>query len=118
MPSADDIGRSRYPFMPFYVDDWLSSDAVESFTVEQQGVYLNLLLRQWRSKDGYLPKDDATLARWSRLGARWAKVGRPVLERCFVERAGGWVNLRCRKVWEEVKDRSAQAKRAAEARWK
>jgi uncharacterized protein YdaU (DUF1376 family) len=103
--------------MPFYVDDWLSSDTVESFTLEQQGAYLLLLLRQWKAKDGYLPKDETTLARWSRLGARWRKVGRPILDQCFVERAGGYVNLRCRRLWEEVKDKSASAKRAAELRW-
>jgi uncharacterized protein YdaU (DUF1376 family) len=109
--------RARFPYMPFFVDDWLSSDAVESFTLEQQGAYLLLLARQWKAKDGYLPKDEATLARWSRLGPRWRTVGRPILDQCFVERAGGYVNPRCRRLWEEVKARSAKARHAAEVRW-
>jgi uncharacterized protein YdaU (DUF1376 family) len=103
--------------MPFFVDDWLSSDNVDSFTLEQQGAYLRLLARQWKARDGYLPKDEATLARWSGLGARWRKVGRPILEQCFVERAGGLVNPRCRRLWEQVKERSSKARDAAEIRW-
>lgn len=103
--------------MPFYVDDWLSSDTVEGFTLEQQGAYLLLLLRQWKAKDGRLPSDEATLARWSRLGARWRTVGRPIIQRCFVERGGGLVNPRCRALWEDIKEKSKKAKLAAEIRW-
>jgi uncharacterized protein YdaU (DUF1376 family) len=113
-PPAD---RARYPYMPFFVDDWLSSDTVEGFSLEQQGAYLLLLARQWKAKDGYLPKDEAQLARWSRLGARWRKVGRPIIQKCFVERAGGLVNVRCRRLWEEVKVKSTKARHAAEFRW-
>jgi len=112
-----DVERSRFPYMPFYVDDWLSSDSVESFTLEQQGAYLLLLARQWKAKDGMLPKDEPTLARWSRLGSRWRTVGRPIIERCFVERSGGLVNVRCRRLWEDIKDRSKKARAAAEIRW-
>lgn len=110
-------GAARYPYMPFYVDDWLSSDAVESFSLEQQAAYLRLLLRQWKAKDGVLPKDEASLARWSGLGAKWPKVGRPVLARCFIERSGGYVNPRCRDLWEHIKERTAKAQRAAAIRW-
>ena len=109
--------RARFPYLPLYVDDWLSSDAIEAFTLEQQGVYLLLLLRQWKARDGLLPKDDATLARYTRLGARWRKVGRPVLERCFNERADGFVNLKLRRLWEETRERSGKAREAAEERW-
>jgi uncharacterized protein YdaU (DUF1376 family) len=103
--------------MPFYVDDWLSSDAVESFSLEQQAVYLRLLLRQWKARDGMLPKDEASLARWSGLGAKWPKVGRPVLARCFTEHANGYINPRCRELWEHIRERTAKAHRAAAIRW-
>lgn len=112
-----ELERSQFPFFPFFVDAWLSSAAIESFTLEQEGAYLRLLLRQWTAPDGYLPKDEATLAQLSRLGARWRKVGRPILRKCFVKRAGGYLNLRLRRHWEEVRDKSAQAKRAAAFRW-
>lgn len=109
--------KARFPYMPFYVDDWLSSDAVDSFNLEQQAAYLLLLLRQWKAKDGMLPKDEPTLARWSRLGPRWPKLGRPIVARCFVERRDGLVNLRCRALWEAAREKSAQARDAAQKRW-
>lgn len=108
---------ARFHYMPLYVDDWLSSDSVDSFSLEQQAAYLLLLLRQWKAKDGMLPKDEATLARWSRLGARWAKVGRPIVARCFTERGGRLVNLRCLELWEAAREKSAQAREAAQTRW-
>jgi len=117
MPTREEVGKTRFPYMPFYVDDWLSSDTVEGFTLEQQGAYMLLLCRQWKAPDGRLPKDELVLARWSRLGTRWRSVGRPIVNACFVERQGGLVNLRLRRLWEEIKDKSKKAKAAAEKRW-
>lgn len=109
--------RTRFPYVPFYVDDWLSSDAIAGFTLEQEAVYLRLLLRQWKAPDGQLPKDEALLAGYSRLGSRWAKVGRPIIKRCFVERSEGLVNLRLREEWLRVRSKSEKARAAAEQRW-
>ena len=114
---TSDPQHGRLPYFPFYVDDWLSSDTVEAFTLEQQGAYLLLLLRQWKAEEGVLPKDEAKLARWSRLGARWPKVGRPIVARCFVERRGTLVNLRLRELWEAARTRSSKARGAAKLRW-
>ena len=108
---------SKFPYMPFYVDDWLSSDTVAGFTLEQEAAYLRLLIRQWKAPDGQLPKDERVLASYAKLGTRWGKVGRPIVQQCFVERAGGLVNLRLREIWLHVKSRSAKAKAAAEKRW-
>lgn len=115
MTIGEQIGR--LPYMPFYVDDWLSSDTVEGFTLEQQAAYLRLLLRQWKAKDGLLPKDEKTLRRWSGLGTRWSKLGRPIVARCFVERDGGLLNLRCRELWEKARETSAHNRDAAIKRW-
>ena len=109
--------KAKFPYMPFYVDDWLSSDAVGSFTLEQQAAYFRLLLRQWKAKDGTLPKDETILARWSGLGTRWKKLGRPILDRCFVKREDGWVNPKCRELWNYTHTRSAKARQAADLRW-
>ena len=117
MPAQDANSKSRFPYMPFYVDDWLSSDTVASFTLEQEAVYMRLLFRQWKAPDGQLPKDEAVLAGYARLGSRWRKVGRPIIQRCFVERADGLVNLRLREIWLHVRSKSKKAKAAAEARW-
>src|SRR4051812_12134483 len=109
--------KTRFPYVPFYVDDWLSSDSIAGFTLEQEAVYLRLLLRQWKATDGQLPKDESLLAGYSRLGARWAKVGRPIVKRCFVERADGLVNPRLREEWLRVRSKSQKAKAAADKRW-
>lgn len=116
MPTRTDE-KTRFPYVPFYVDDWLSSDAIAGFTLEQEAVYLRLLLRQWKASDGQLPKDEGLLAGYSRLGHRWAKVGRPIIQRCFVERTGGWVNPRLREEWLRVRSKSEKAKAAADLRW-
>ena len=117
MQRQTDDGRTRFPYLPFFVDDWLSSDTVESFTLEQQAVYLLLLLRQWKARDGMLPKDEAALARWTKLGKRWPAVGRPILRQCFNERQDGYVNTKLRRLWDHARQRSSNARAAAEARW-
>jgi uncharacterized protein YdaU (DUF1376 family) len=117
MAVIDRNHRSRFPFMPFYVDDWLASNAVASFSVEQRGAYIALLIRQWKADDGILSSDERTLAQWSGLGARWAKVGRPIVARCFVKYRGGIINETCRRLWEKTQARSRQAREAANARW-
>lgn len=103
--------------MPFYVDDWLSSDTIVGFSLEQEAAYLRLLLRQWKASDGQLPKDEGVLASYSRLGTKWRRAGRPILQRCFVERAGGFVNVKLREIWLRTREKSAKAKAAAEKRW-
>lgn len=109
--------ESRFPYMPFYVDDWLSSDTIAAFTLEQQAAYLLLLLRQWKAPNGQIPKDEAVLASYTKLGPRWRKVGRPIVQQCFVERAEGFVNLKLRGIWLETKSKSAKAKASADRRW-
>jgi len=117
MPRFGDENRARFPYLPFYVDDWLGSDTVDAFTLEQQGGYRPLVRRQWRAKDRLLPQDEAKLARWTKLGKRWPAVGRPVLRQCFNERQDGYVNLKLRRIWERIRERSSKARSAAEARW-
>jgi uncharacterized protein YdaU (DUF1376 family) len=116
MSLATRTHRTQFPYFPLYVDEWLSSAAVDGFTLEQQAAYLRLLLRQWKAVDGRLPKDETTLARWSGLGARWRTVGRPILARCFVESRGGWVNPKCYDLWVWARDKSAKAQAAAAIR--
>lgn len=117
MPVHDEP-RARFPYLPLYVDDWLTSDAVDAFSLEQQAAYLRLLLRQWKSPDGMLPRDEPSLARLSQLGDRWRDLGRPIVARCFVARGGRLLNLRCHQLWKEARAKSASAKRAAQTRWK
>jgi uncharacterized protein YdaU (DUF1376 family) len=107
--------------MRFYIDDWVTSEAVNSFTLEQQGAYLTLLCQQFVAPDGMLPNDERALAELSRLGKRWRAVGRPIIARCFVKRGSGLINKRCRREWERAHDESRKrakaARTAASARW-
>ena len=115
--SGNGEDRARFPYLPLFVDDWLTSDAIDGFTVEQEGAYLRLLLRQWKSKTGMLPRDERELARISRLGERWRELGKPIIDRCFVKRRFGLVNLRLRNEWERAEKRSAVNANAARKRW-
>lgn len=117
MSASDRSEPNRLPYMPMYVDDWLSSLTVASFTLEQEGAYERLLKWAWKDPSCTLPDDEAVLAQYSRLGTRWKKFGRPIVERCFVREGGRLVNLKLRSIWREVQEKSSKAKAAANTRW-
>ena len=48
------------PFMPFFVYDWLSDEAVIKMSITHQGAYLRLLFHQW--VEGSIPATTAELA--------------------------------------------------------
>lgn len=89
-------------WFPIYVTDWMTSSAISAMTPEQEGVYFRLLLVAWGdgSREPYLEADDQKLAAWSRLGARWKKVGGPVRAE-FIERDGRLYNVRLSEIWAE-----------------
>ena len=65
------------PFMPLYVDDWLTSPTRSTMTATARAIYLDLLMYQW--KDGYVPNDPEKLARMTNfsvaeLSAAWPMV--------------------------------------------
>jgi uncharacterized protein YdaU (DUF1376 family) len=70
-PTAKQSEKS--PAFRFYPDDYLSDDAVEMMSLEEQGAYMRLICHAWKKRpSGYLPNDDQVLAGLSRLGDRWA----------------------------------------------
>lgn len=109
--------KVRLPYMPFYVEDWLSSTAVAGFTLAQQGAYLRLLARQWQSPTGALPNDERELARISGLGPRWKTAGKPIIAKCFKVVPQGIQNLKLQAIRNEVLQRSEKARKSAEKRW-
>lgn len=115
--SGKSLEFSRLPFMPIFVDDWLSSDAVAGFTLEQEGAYFRLLMWEWKSADCALAADESVLARLSRLESRWRKVGRPIVDRCFTKIDGRLVNERLREVWERARKKSEKSAEAARISW-
>ncbi|MCE9616456.1 MAG: YdaU family protein [Lentisphaerae bacterium] len=70
------------PSFPFYVNNWLASERVTMMEPEQVGAFILLLCYQWNSDSQSIPNDDATLARLSRLNARWETYG-PAVKACF-----------------------------------
>lgn len=112
---------SDLKWFPVYIADWLSSSAVSSMLPEQEGAFFRLLLIAWGNgdKEPSLPIDDESLARTSRLGRRWAKLG-AVVRSQFIERDGRLYNVKLSAVWEEQQAKHAaavkKARHAANAR--
>lgn len=104
--------KVRDPYMPLYVADWLSSEAVTAMTLEQQGAFLRLLAHAWLSGTCSLPTSDSALAALSTLGDRWAGENAEAIRRCFKQKRVGnetrIVNEKLAKVW---KDRRSYAER-------
>ena len=87
--------RNPFPFFRFFPANWLESTAVDMMLPEQEGAFIHLLARAWRSHPPCtLPADDAALAKLSRLGRRWKNLG-PLVRAQFEEiDVGGEIRLR------------------------
>ena len=72
------------PSMPFYVNDWLSSQKTACMTLEQQGAYVRLLCYCWASQSASIPDDDAVLAKLSGMNEGWFNGGSQMVRVCFV----------------------------------
>ena len=55
------MGKPKLPWFPLYVYDWITDEAVQCMTLEQQGAYLRLLMHQWI--EGSIPRDETEIAR-------------------------------------------------------
>ncbi len=111
---------SLYPWYPWFVSDWMSSGTARAMTLEQRGLYRELLDHQWN--DGSLPNDEQQLQRLGNATPAEWKRSWPVVRQKFVERDDGrLVNARLERVrqqqTEKAAERSDQASRAAQARW-
>jgi uncharacterized protein YdaU (DUF1376 family) len=114
------VNEIDLPWFKFFPWDWLTSETIPRFSLEQEAVYMRLLMRQWVAKNGYLPTDPAELQRCTRLDSaqRWRKVGKPVLDECFERRNGHYVNDKLRALWEDARESHEAKKKAAHERWK
>lgn len=98
--------RKRLPYMPLFVDDFLSSTKVAAMTPAEVGGYLMLLMNCWASGDVSIPADDSSLEMISRLGVGWKK-SRNKLRACFTEhptKEGFLTNSRLCEVWEQSQE--------------
>jgi uncharacterized protein YdaU (DUF1376 family) len=99
----------------------MSSGSARAMTLEQRGLYRELLDHQWN--DGSLPNDEEALQRLGNATAQEWKRAWPKVRQRFVERDDGrlWNPKLERVRREQMKkavDRSDQASLAAQARWK
>lgn len=115
--------NERYGAFLLYVDDWLSSTAIDLMNAAEERGYFRLLMHAWKSDDCGLPDDDAVLARLSKLGRAWSKSAKSgaVLRAQFFSRDGRLYNerlMREREHQQKVRaSRSQAGKTAAEHRW-
>jgi uncharacterized protein YdaU (DUF1376 family) len=109
------------PWLPLYVNDYFA-DTLD-LTTEQHGVYVLLLMIEWR-RGGGIPNDPAFIKR--ALGAaasdmhgnRFNRLVQPILERFFaLDSEGNWRNNRLGKELEKANKFSGKQKEKAEKRW-
>jgi hypothetical protein len=65
---------------PHKIDKWRGSLAVQGMSDGAYRGYHNLIMSQWQSFDGMLPKTDKELARLSGLFGRWKEFREEILE--------------------------------------
>ena len=113
--------RPRHGAFLLYVDDWLSSTAIDLMTAAEERGYLRLLMHAWKAEDCGLPDDDSVLAVLSKLGGAWKGKSGAVLRAQFTPRDGRLFNerlLRERTYQEEQRRKRSKAGEIAnEARW-
>jgi len=114
-------GDERYAAFLFYVEDWLSSTAIDLMTAAEERGYLRLLLHAWKNPDCGLPNDDRVLAHLSKLERAWQTGSGAVIRAEFFEKDGRLFNARLVKERENQKAvrqaRSGAGKAGAESRW-
>ncbi len=111
----------RYGAFLLYVDDWLSSTAIDLMSAAEERGYLRLLMHAWKSPDCGLPANARTLAQLSKLGATWHGKSGAVVRAQFVEREGRLFNERLLREREHQRavrlSRSNASRKANESRW-
>lgn len=70
---------AEFPSMPLWTGDYLAD--TQDLSAEEHGVYMLLLMAQWRSPDCTLPDDDQRLSRMAKVGLKkWRKLRPRVME--------------------------------------
>lgn len=111
-PEIDTL-RLKYPYFPFYVDDFLSSAKVLMMSPAARGCYIMLLCRAWHEDPpASLPNDDAVLAAYSGTAlADWLSV-KPAVLACFTLRNERLFNVRLQIEHDRLERKKAGASKA------
>lgn len=112
----------RYPYFPFYVADWLTSETVVTMTLEQRGAYITLLCHQWIK--GSIPDDIGGLAALVGVDSTAMAELWHTLKKCFVPYSKGHgrlVNQRLLSEWQKSRKvsflKAEAGRKGAKARW-
>jgi uncharacterized protein YdaU (DUF1376 family) len=112
--------------MPFHIDRFKGSPAVQAMHPAARMGYLYLLSCQWQSDECSLPSDPIDLAELSGLGDElWAQYGARIMRNFDALEDGRFRNSVCFEEWQESKAifdhnqevRSAAGKKGNEKRW-
>ncbi len=108
-----------YSWYPWFTGDWQSSGTARAMSLEERGLYRELLDQQWNL--GSLPIDEAQLRRLAGASEKEWKRSWPAVREKFVRRGERWVNERMEQIRVEqmarAARRSAHASHAAHARF-
>src|SRR4051812_35992644 len=90
--------------MPFHIDRFKGSPAVQAMHPIARSGYLYLLTCQWQSDGCSLPSDPIDLAELSGLGDElWAQYGARIMRNFDVLEDGRFRNSVCFEEWQESK---------------
>lgn len=101
---------NRYPYFPFYPNDFISDDNVDSMSTLGLGAYIRLLCKAWHQElVATLPNDDAKLAQWAKLSQdQWATVRDEVLLAFTLGRDGRLHQKRMKSEYQKLRERSKE----------
>ena len=106
---------AEFPAFPLWTDAYLA-DTTE-LTTQEHGAYFLLLIAMWRA-GGYVPDDDAKLARFTRLTLRqWTAVRQSLSEFLTIEN-GSVTQGRLLDELEKARGRSKKAAESARAKYR
>jgi uncharacterized protein YdaU (DUF1376 family) len=109
----------RFYWYPWYVGEWMSSGTARAMTLEQRGLFRELLDHQWN--EGSLPADETQLQRLASATPEEFSRSWPIVKQRFTPRKGRLCNGRLEEIRKDQltksRKQSAAAKKAAKARW-
>jgi uncharacterized protein YdaU (DUF1376 family) len=114
---------NRYPYIPLYVNDFVTDEHVDDMSTLALGAYWRLIFKAWHQTPvGSIPNDDDKLAQWSRLSHEdWEKVRKSVLAAWELGDDNKFHQKRLEREFKKLKRnskvRSSAGSKGAETRW-
>jgi uncharacterized protein YdaU (DUF1376 family) len=110
---------NKYPYLPFYGDDFYSDSKVENMNLEQEAIYVRMLWAAWKQDiAGSLPSDEKVLVKILRITkAQWLRNKDMVLAPFYFADDGRWHQKRSESECSKAANRSEVARKKAEKRW-